>query len=208
MADGMPDRPSKGAPPLLVVLSGPSGVGKDAAINQLRKLDRPWQFVVTATTRPKRSNEQDGIDYIFVKQDEFQEMLKRKELLEHAHVYGNWYGVPKLQVREAFARGFDTILKIDVQGAATIKGLAPEALFIFLAPPSMDELRQRLAARKTEAAVDLDRRSRIAWSEMEYLHAFDYKVVNHEGCLDEAVATIDSIITAEKCRIKPRHVKI
>ncbi len=201
------DSPHQGTP-LLIVLSGPSGVGKDAALSVLRTLERPWHFAVTATTRPRRLGERDGIDYIFMQPDEFQDMVARDEVLEHARVYENWYGVPKQQVRDAMQKGLDVILKVDVQGAATIKKMAPEALSIFMAPPTMEELRQRLSLRDTETAEDLELRTRAAWKEMERLPEFDYKVVNREGRLDEAVACIESIILAEKCRVHPRNVSI
>ena len=194
--------------PLLVVLSGPSGVGKDAALSAMRGLDRPWHFVVTATTRPKRFSETHGTDYIFLEPGTFEEMVAGGEFLECAQVYGTWYGVPKSQVREALDRGLDTILKIDVQGAATIKRLAPQAVFIFLAPTSMEELGHRLSRRATEAAGDLEVRTRIAWHEMEHLPDFDYRVENPDCRLHEAVASIDAIITAEKCRVPPRQVSV
>ncbi len=196
------------AGPLLVVLSGPSGVGKDAALVQLRRLDRPWHFAVTATARARRSGETHGVDYIYLEPGEFPSMVERGEFLEHAQVYGNWYGVPKRQVSEAMARGLDVIVKVDVQGAATIKTLAPEAIFIFLAPGSMEELQRRLKDRATDSAVDLELRTRIASQEMEQLPSFDYVVVNRDGRLDDAVACIDAIMVAEKCRIPPRRVSI
>ena len=194
--------------PLLIVLSGPSGVGKDAALEGLRALDRPWHTIVTATTRPRRPGETDGVEYIFLEHDKFQSMIEHEELLEYAEVYGNWYGVPKQQVRDALAKGLDTVLKVDVQGAATIKKLVPDAVFVFLAPSSMDELRRRLSLRATESAMELETRTNIAWEEMEHLRDFDYEVVNRDGSLDEAVARIDAIIQAEKCRIPPRRVSI
>ena len=194
--------------PLLIVLSGPSGVGKDAALEGLRALDRPWHTIVTATTRPRRPGETDGVEYIFLEHDKFQSMIEHEELLEYAEVYGNWYGVPKQQVRDALAKGLDTVLKVDVQGAATIKKLVPDAVFVFLVPSSMDELRRRLSLRATESAMELETRTNIAWEEMEHLRDFDYEVVNRDGSLDEAVARIDAIIQAEKCRIPPRRVSI
>ena len=194
--------------PLLVVVSGPSGVGKDTTLSMLRKLNRPWHFAVTATTRPKRLSEMDGVDYIFLEPGQFQEMVDKGEFLEHAQVYGNRYGVPEQQVREAMGKGLDTILKVDVQGAATIKKLASDAVFIFLVPASMEELERRLNLRATESARDLARRMRTAKDEMERAAAFDYKVVNRDGCIDETVACIDAIITAEKCRITRRQVPI
>ena len=194
--------------PLLVVLSGPSGVGKDAALKSLRTLKRPWHFIATATTRPRRLNEIDGMDYIFLDSGVFQGMVDRGEFLEYARVYGNWYGVPRQQVREACEKGLDVILKVDVQGAATFRKLVPEAVTIFLAPSCMEELRRRLGIRATETDTDLDTRTRTAWQEMEHSSAFDYNVVNRDGCLDEAVACIDAIILAEKCRMPPRRFSI
>ena len=194
--------------PLMVVLSGPSGVGKDATLNGLRGLDRRWSFVVTVTTRPRRPQEADGVDYSFVGVEKFQEMVTRDEFLEHAEVYGNRYGSPKSQVREAMAAGRDVIIKVDVQGAASIKALAPDAVFIFLVPSSLSELERRLRARATEAGRDLKVRTEIAVQEMESLPLFDYRVVNRDGCLEETVTSIEAIIRAEKRRIPPRRVSI
>ena len=208
MTRGLPAYSKSQGGPLLVVLSGPSGVGKDAALNRLRTLDRPWYFVVTATTRPMRPGERNGFDYIFLQDDQFQAMLKEGEFLEHAQVYGNWYGVPKQQARDAMAEGMDVILKVDVQGAATIKNMAPDAVFVFLVPHSMDELKERLQKRATETDGDLELRSGIVEVEMRHLSAFDYRVVNRDGCLDDAVGCIDSIIQAERCRIPPRQVSL
>ena len=208
MSDELTDalRPAGG--PLLVVLSGPSGVGKDAALSKLRTLERPWHFVVTATTRPRRPGERDGMDYIFLDSGKFEAMVEKGDFLEHARVYGNRYGVPRQQVREAMVKGLDTILKVDVQGAATIKKVAPEAVLIFLAPASMEELGERLSLRATESQTDLKTRTQIARREMERLSDYDYRVVNADGRLDQAIARIDAIITAEKCRIAPRQVII
>ena len=196
------------ARPLLVVLSGPSGVGKDAALTALKLLDRPWQFVVTATTRPQRPGEQNGVDYIFLETDAFLKMKERDELLECAQVYGNWYGVPRNPVRQGLQDGKDVILKLDVQGAATVRKLAPEALFIFLVPGTFDELGNRLAQRMTEQPSEVELRLSIAWSELGRVTEYDYRVVNHDGQLDQAIAEIDAIITAEKCRVHPRVVEM
>lgn len=196
------------APPLLVVLSGPSGVGKDAAIAELKKLDRPWHFAITATTRPMRPEERDGVDYVFLDADTFQKMRERDEFLECAEVYGRWYGVPRSQVRYGLQSGKDVILKIDVQGAATVRRLAPEALFIFILPGSLDDLRARLLDRMTEISPDLELRLRTASQEMAQVREFDYRVVNEHDQLERSVAEIDAIITAEKCRIDPRMVQL
>ncbi len=195
------------APPLLIVLSGPSGVGKDAALNALKLLDRPWRFVVTATTRPQRPGEQDGIDYIFLETAAFLEMKEQDELLECAQVYGNWYGVPRRQVSQGLKDGKDVILKVDVQGADTVRRLAPEALFIFMVPGSFDELRDRLTQRMTERPSEIDLRLSIAWSELGRVAEYDYRVVNRDDQLDQVIAEIDAIVTAEKCRVHPRKVE-
>ena len=193
-------------PPLLIVLSGPSGVGKDAALDALKLLDRPWHFVVTATTRPQRPGEQDGIDYIFLETDAFLEMKDQDELLECAQVYGNWYGVPRSQVSQGLKEGKDVILKVDVQGADTVRKLATEALFIFMVPGSFDELRDRLTQRMTERPSEIDLRLSIAWSELGRVAEYDYRVVNRDDQLEQVIAEIDAIITAEKCRVHPRKV--
>jgi guanylate kinase len=196
------------SPPLLVVLSGPSGVGKDAVLAELRKLDRPWHFAVTATTRPMRPGERDGVDYIFLDEETFARMLERDEFLECAEVYDRWYGVPRSQARDALRSGKDVFLKIDVQGAATIRRMAPEALLIFLIPPSLKELQQRLRGRMTESGPELERRLRTAKEELAQVNGFDYRVVNPEGRLEQAAADIDAIIAAEKCRVSPRLVQL
>ena len=196
------------SPPLLVVLSGPSGVGKDAVLNELRKLDRPWHFVVTATTRAKRPRERDGVDYIFLDPDTFARMRERDQFLECAEVYGRWYGVPRGQARDALHSGKDVILKIDVQGAATIRIMAPEALLIFLIPPSVSDLQQRLQGRMTESAPELERRLRTAEEELTRIQEYDYRVVNENHGLHQAAADIDAIIAAEKCRVTPRLVQL
>ena len=189
-----------------MVLSGPSGVGKDSTLAKMRTMDRPWHFVVTITTRPIRANEQDDVNYTFVELPQFEAMRDGGDLLEYAEVYGHWYGVPKQQVREALQHGEDVILKVDVQGAATVKKLAPRGVFIFLAPPSIKELKRRLRQRATESGSDIDIRLEAAQQEMECLPMFDYHVLSHYGGLDDVVASIDAIMMAEKCRIPPREV--
>jgi len=133
-------------------------------------------------------------------------MIKRGELLEWAEVYGNWYGVPRQDVKQALERGLDVMVKVDVQGAATIKGIVPQALLIFVAPPSTEELQARLRQRESETATDLKRRIETADEEMKQLPLFDYVVVN--DTVDQAVAKIDAMITAEKCRANPRVVEL
>jgi guanylate kinase len=193
---------------LLLVLSGPSGVGKDTVLEIMRQSYPDLYFTVTATTRPQRPGEMDHVHYIFLNQADFEDMLAREEFLEHAVVYGNHYGVPKSQVRTALERGQDAVIKVDVQGAATIKLMVPEAIFIFLAPPSMDELGERLRHRKTEDYDELIQRIRTAEREMESVALFDYVVVNENDQVDRTVATIDAIITAERCRVRPRAIML
>jgi guanylate kinase len=194
--------------PLLVVISGPSGVGKDTVLMRMRELGLPFHFVVTANSRPMRPGEIDGFDYHFVSRSRFEEMIASDELLEWANVYGDYKGIPKFEVRKAFASGRDVVLRINVDGAATIKRIAPEALFIFIAPGSMTELRHRLEIRRTENAEALERRFALAQHEMEQLNLFDYVVLNHEARLDECVGQIRAIMMAEKQRVQPRQVSL
>ena len=188
--------------PLLVVLSGPSGAGKDAVIAKLKDSDFPIERVVTVTTRPRRASESDSVDYHFVSPEKFQEMIRGKKLLEWANVYGNWYGVPKEAVKQALERGQDVMLRTDVQGAATIKKTMPQAILIFLMPASMEELDTRLKQRHTESSLDLAVRTRIAEEEIKKLPLFDYVVFNRQGKIDLAVADIKAILSAEKCRVR------
>ncbi|MBI4282841.1 MAG: guanylate kinase [Chloroflexi bacterium] len=197
------NRPTK---PLLIVLSGPSGVGKDAVLSRMKKLDYHLTYITTLTTRPRRPDERDNLDYHFVSTKKFQEMIENSQLLEWAQVYGNWYGVPKPAVKEALDKGQDTIVKVDIQGAATIKKIIPQALFIFLIPPSMAELVVRLKQRHTESPADLALRLKMAEAEMQQLPLFDYVVVNRGNEIDRAVSEIQAIITAEKCRVTPREI--
>jgi len=184
----------------LVVLSGPSGVGKDAALAELRKLDRPWHFVVTATTRKIRPGETDGKDYIFLDEPTFLAMKDRDEFVEFAQVYGNWYGVPKSQVTSGLAAGRDVILKIDVQGAATVRKMAPNALFIFMVPGSFQELQDRLTQRMTESTPEMELRLKTAAEEMKQGDHFDRRVVNSHDNLGQAVADIDATIAEERAQ--------
>jgi guanylate kinase len=196
------------APPLLVVISGPSGVGKDSVLMRMRELAFPFHFVVTANSRPMRPGEIDGYDYHFVSKERFEQMIAANELLEWAEVYGQYKGIPKAEVRQAMASGRDVILRINVDGAATVKQIAPEALFIFLAPANMDELRRRLTLRRTESGREISTRLDVAAHELEQARHFDYVVINHEARLDEAVGQVRAIITAEKQRVYPRRVTL
>jgi guanylate kinase len=193
---------------LLIVLSGLSGAGKDAVLARLRQSSYPLVFIVTVTTRARRPNERDGVHYHFVSRNKFEELIDGNELLEWANVYGNWYGIPKEPVRQALDSGKDVIVKCDVQGAATIKKILPQAVFIFLAPPSMEDLALRLKKRRTESPSDLELRIKTAEAELEKLPLFDYLVFNRQDEIDRTVADIEAIIAAEKCRVVPRELTL
>jgi guanylate kinase len=193
---------------LVIVISGPSGVGKDATIARIKQSGIKFHHVTTATTRDKRPGETDGVDYFFISRDEFGERVNKDEFLEYAEVYGNCYGVPKSEVRRGLANNMDVLIKVDVQGAVTLKKKIPAAVFIFLLPPSPEDLHQRIRGRKadTEKAVGL--RMGMLTEEIKSLSLFDYAVVNHNNDLDETVTTVKAIIRAEKCRVKKRDVTI
>jgi guanylate kinase len=194
--------------PLLIVISGPSGAGKDTVMQRMKERGLPFHFVVTATTRPKRANEVHGRDYWFVSKEEFARMINEDELIEHAIVYGDYKGIPKQQVREALASGMDVIMRIDVQGAETVHKMAPDALMIFLTTDNEEELVHRLETRKTETVDSLAIRIATARKELKRVDAFDYVIVNHDFRLDETVDAIRAIIDAEHHRVKPRKVNL
>jgi len=194
--------------PLLIILSGPSGVGKDTILQRMQERKLPFHFVVTATTRPIRPNEVHGKDYFFVSHDEFARMIEADELLEYAIVYNDYKGIPKQQVREAMVSGKDVIMRIDVQGAASIRKLAPEALLVFLTTENEDELVNRLKERKTETPEGLNLRIATARQELKRIDEFDYMVINSDFQLDETVDILTAIIQAEHHRIKPRKVNL
>jgi guanylate kinase len=189
--------------PLLIVISGPSGVGKDATLNKMKKAGLPFHYVVTATTRSKRPGEENGVDYHFISEDEFRRRIETNQFLEWAKVYGNYYGVPKGDIEKALKRGQDAIVRVDVQGATTIKQVLPDAVSIFLLPPSKQELASRLKRRHSLPSAELELRLNEADEEMESLCFFDYAVVSHKDNLDLTVSELNAIVTAEKCRLKP-----
>jgi len=197
--------PSK---PLLIVLSGPSGAGKDAVLSRMKKSGCPVEFITTVTTRPQRTGEKNNVDYHFVSIESFQRMIESKELLEWANVYGNRYGVPRQPVKQALDKGQDIIVKVDIQGAGTIKKILPQAVFIFLVPPSMEEVATRLKQRHTESPFDLTLRIETAEEEIKQLPLFDYIIVNKRNEIDLAVSDIEAIITAEKRRVAPREISL
>jgi len=194
--------------PLLIVLSGPSGVGKDSVIREMKSRGLPLHFVVTTTTRPPREEEVEGRDYLFISKERFAEMIDQGELLEYAIVYSDYKGIPKSQVRQALASGRDVIMRVDVQGAATVRRLCPQALLIFLTTRTEQELENRLMARRTESPEELKLRIATARQEMQRLEEFDYVVVNPDQHLNEAVAAILAIVEAEHSRVDHRQVTL
>ena len=194
--------------PLLIVISGPSGVGKDSVLQRMIERGLPFHFVVTATTRPKRENEVHGKDYLFVSKDEFARMIEQNELIEYAIVYGDYKGIPKSQVREALASGKDVIMRIDVQGAERVHELAPDALLIFITCEGEDELERRLRERKTETDDSLSLRIATARKELQRIKAFDYVIVNQDFHLDDTVDKVRAIITAEHLKVDQRKVDL
>ncbi len=189
---------SAGSPSLLVVITGPSGVGKDSVLSRLKALNRPYHFAVTATTRPPRPEETDSVDYFFLSDQRYDEMLAQGEFLENATVYDYRYGVPKPPIREALAAGKDVVIRTDIQGARYIKSVCPGAVTVFLLPPSWDELEWRLRSRATDTTEQLDLRLRTARDEMAAADEFDHTVVNDD--LNACVDQIERIFAAERTR--------
>jgi guanylate kinase len=194
--------------PLLVVLSGTPGSGKDSVIRRMQERGIPFEFVVTVTTRPPRSGEVDGRDYSFISEAEFQGLLQRDELLEHAVVYGQHKGIPTPRVRASITSGKDVLLRIDVQGVDTIRRKCPEAVTIFLTASSEQELSRRLRKRGSETAEQVALRLLTAREEMRRIPDFDYVVINADGELDAAVDTVAAILRAEHARAVPRILSL
>lgn len=194
--------------PRLIVISGPSGVGKDTIIDRLRLRCPDMYFAVTATTRERRGGEIDGIHYHFYSKDEFLQKIALEEFLEHAEVYGHHYGVPRTPIRQALLRGQDVVLKVDTQGVQTIRQITRGGIFIFIAPPSIDELAQRLRSRKTDDPDAVMRRLRTAQRELLTIESFDYVAFNESDREDDTVTEIIAILTAERCRLGQRDVEV
>jgi guanylate kinase len=192
--------------PRIFVISGPSGVGKDAVVSRLRDVYPDVHFAVTATTRPRRPGEIDGVDYIFLDPDTFAARVEAGDFLEFARVYGHLYGVPKSPVRHALARGQDVIVKVDVQGAASIRQIAPKATFIFIAPESMAQLLKQLQTRKTDDPEELMRRFLAAERELRRAYEFDYLVFNEFERIEKAVNLVCAIIDAERSRMEQPEI--
>lgn len=195
--------------PLLIVISGPSGVGKDTIARGL--IDRSpdsFYFVVTATTRPPRADEVHGRDYFFVSTDEFARMIEEDELLEYAIVYNDYKGVPKQQIRDALASGRDVVMRVDVQGAATIRRAIPNAVLIFLMAESEGAMVKRLRERKSETGEGLHLRIATARQEMKRLSEFDYRVINADSAQEKSVESILAIMEAERCKVGQKPVTL
>jgi guanylate kinase len=204
-----PDDPSSESPVtgLVFVLSGPSGVGKSTLIERLKHDRFPITHCVTATTRPRRQGEEHGVHYYFLSEAEYDRLLASDEFLEHAVVHNLYrYGIPLHSIRDGLRRGSDVILAPDVQGASTVRWRLPNAITIFLRPPSLEELAPRLAARGTEAAEERSIRLRTAEREMQRVSEYDYVIVNQRDRLDQAVSDLKAIILAERLRVCPRTV--
>ncbi|MFO7679331.1 MAG: guanylate kinase [Chloroflexota bacterium] len=195
--------------PKLIVISGPSGVGKDTIARGLIAQDpENFYFVVTATTRQPREGESHGFDYFFLSNDEFALMIENDELLEYAVVYNDFKGIPKKHIRDALNSDRDVIMRVDVQGADTIRKLIPNAITVFLTSESESELEQRLRARHSETGEDLNLRIATARQEMKRIAEFDYCVVNPRGAQQKTIARIMSIIQAEHCRVEQSPVTL
>ena len=183
----------------LVVISGPSGAGKNTVVNELgQRLDR-IHYSVSVTTRPPGPGEVDGVHYNFVSNDEFKEMQESGELLEWATVYGNSYGTPRGFIEETTSQGHDVVLDIDIQGARQVRSRWPAGIFVYLMPPSMEELWKRICARGRDSAEAISTRFKLAWDELEAVFDYDYVVVNND--LDEAVDNLRAIIVAERSKV-------
>ena len=193
---------------LLFVLSAPSGTGKDTVITALKQRSMDFYVVASVTTRAPRPGESDGNPYHFISEEQFKRLVEQDELLEYANVHGNWYGQPRKVIRDNLRIGRDVLLKIDVQGAATVRRKVPQAIFIFLVPSSLEELAQRLADRKTETEAERLRRLADAQEELAQKDWYDYVIVNRQGHLQEAVDQLQAIMLAEHARTSPRYIDI
>ena len=199
---------SKRVNPLIIVISGPSGVGKDAIVERIAERGDSFYFTVTATTRAPRPNEIHGVNHIFVTKAQFRDMIAKGELLEWAETYGNMYGTPKDQVRTALAQGQHVLLRIDVKGAMSVKGLVPDALLIFVSAPSKAVLADRLRRRGVDADSDIALRLEAADEESSFADQFDHVIVNREGKLSDTVRKILDVINHESSRTPPRIMRI
>lgn len=200
--------PSTSRRGLLFVLSAPSGAGKDSVIDAALKQGMNFYVVPSVTTRAPRPGESEGHPYHFIGQERFEQMVSNDELIEYAKVHDHWYGQPRKPIQEHLNAGKDVLLKIDVQGAATVRKKVPGAIFIFLVPESLEVLASRLVHRNTETPEELAQRLETARAELAEQHRFDYVIMNRQGHLAEAAEKLWSIMEAEHCRVHPRYVEI
>ncbi|MDK9709633.1 guanylate kinase [Acidaminobacter sp.] len=190
---------------LLLVVSGPSGVGKGTICKALMKLREDIKLSISMTTRAPRPGEEEGINYFFTNRDAFIRLIQQGELLEYAKVYDNYYGTPKAFVMEQLDQGVDVLLEIDIQGALKVKEQYPEGVFVFILPPTMEELKNRIVGRGTESAEAIDKRFTAAYNEIDLMENYNYFIFNDR--VDLATARLISIIEAERLRIRPQSVK-
>lgn len=194
--------------PLLILISGPSGVGKDSVVKALFRRQLPLHFVVTTTNRAPRTEEKDGVDYFFVNKEQFEKFIAEDEMLEYAEVYGHYKGIRKTQIREAMESGKDVIVRLDVQGVKKVKSLCQEAVTIFIVPANTEEWLERLKNRNTETPEDFQLRMETARSELQQLPDYEYVVVNARDRLEETVNVIEAIIQTEHHRVHPRRITL
>ncbi len=196
--------------PLIVVVSGPSGVGKDTLLERMEETadNLRFHFVVTATTRAPRPGEKHAVNHYFLSRDQFETMIDNDELIEHATVYENYYGVPRQQVASALADGQHVLVRVDVQGAARLRNHLPEALFVFVMPPDLNALRVRLELRAQDSTDSIERRLNSAHTEIEQAEYFEYTIVNYDDRLDDAVRELIAVIETESRRDPPRIINV
>ncbi len=194
--------------PLMIVISGPSAVGKDTIVKTMKDKNIPFHFVVTTTSRNPRPGEVESVDYNFVSRSRFEEMIANDELVEYAQVYQDYKGVPKNQVRQAIASGKDVVMRVDVQGAATIHKKYPESVLIFIMTENEEQIYERLRKRRSESEEELQLRLITAKKEITRIPEYDYIVYNRTGAVDAAIQNILCIIQAEHCRVNQRKINL